>query len=190
MFYTLAIAGGVGGTITLAAYGYWLREKGWYTPKWMRVMRIDNTMAYVMTGIFVISMLIVGAEVVAAAGVTLSSGDRGLLDLDTVLQDRYGPFVGKAFLVGFWAAAFSSLIGVWNGVSLMFADFVGKMRGLDSDHPDTRVTADWIALLRQRQHSAPQTAANPPGQTPSPARNAPCPCGSGKRFKHCHGQRR
>lgn len=139
MFYTLALAGGVGGTITLAAYGYWLREKGWYTPKWMRVMRIDNTMAYVMTGIFVISMLIVGAEVVAAAGVTLSSGDRGLLDLDTVLQDRYGPFVGKAFLVGFWAAAFSSLIGVWNGVSLMFADFVGKMRGLDSDHPDTRV---------------------------------------------------
>ncbi|MGL1831852.1 UNVERIFIED_CONTAM: divalent metal cation transporter, partial [Acinetobacter sp. HSTU-ASm16] len=24
--YTLALAGGVGGTITLAAYGYWLRE--------------------------------------------------------------------------------------------------------------------------------------------------------------------
>ncbi|MBR7503130.1 divalent metal cation transporter, partial [Mycobacterium tuberculosis] len=57
--YTLALAGGVGGTITLAAYGYWLREKGWITPKWMRVMRIDNTMAYVMTGIFVIAMLIV-----------------------------------------------------------------------------------------------------------------------------------
>ena len=29
---TLALAGGVGGTITLAAYGYWLREKGWSTP--------------------------------------------------------------------------------------------------------------------------------------------------------------
>src|SRR5690606_459798 len=38
VLYTLALAGGVGGTITLAAYGYWLREKGWYTPKWMRVM--------------------------------------------------------------------------------------------------------------------------------------------------------
>lgn len=139
MFYTLALAGGVGGTITLAAYGYWLREKGWYTPKWMRVMRMDNTMAYVMTGIFVISMLIVGAEVVRAAGVTLSAGDRGLLDLDGVLEARYGPMIGKAFLLGFWAAAFSSLIGVWNGVSLMFADFVGKMRGLDADHPDTRV---------------------------------------------------
>ncbi|NKX50663.1 Nramp family divalent metal transporter, partial [Arthrobacter deserti] len=39
VLYTLALAGGVGGTITLAAYGYWLREKGWYTPKWMKVMQ-------------------------------------------------------------------------------------------------------------------------------------------------------
>ncbi len=139
VLYTLALAGGVGGTITLAAYGYWLREKGWYTPKWMRVMRIDNTMAYVVTGTFVISMLIVGAEVVRAAGVTLSAGDQGLLELTDVLDERYGPVIGKGFLVGFWAASFSSVIGVWNGVSLMFADFWGNMRGLDSDHPDSRL---------------------------------------------------
>lgn len=47
VLYTLALAGGVGGTITLAAYGYWLREKGWSTPRWMKVMRIDNRMAHV-----------------------------------------------------------------------------------------------------------------------------------------------
>ena len=41
--------------------------------------------------------------------------------------------------VGFWAAAFSSIIGVWNGVSLMFADFWGNMRGVGSDHPDARI---------------------------------------------------
>ncbi|HEY8360261.1 MAG TPA: Nramp family divalent metal transporter [Ramlibacter sp.] len=139
MLYTLALAGGVGGTITLAAYGYWLREKGWYTPKWMRVMRIDNAMAYIITGIFVVSMLIVGAEVVRAAGVSLSAGDEGLLDLTKVLEERYGKVVGTGFLVGFWAASFSSVIGVWNGVSLMFADFWGTIRGLPSGHPDTRV---------------------------------------------------
>ncbi|MDR4532839.1 Nramp family divalent metal transporter [Glutamicibacter sp. PS] len=139
LFYTLALAGGVGGTITLAAYGYWLREKGWITPKWMRVMRIDNSMAYVMTGIFVISMLIVGAEVVSAAGVSLTSGDRGLLDLSDVLADRYGQFIGTGFLVGFWAASFSSILGVWNGVSLMFADFWGHMRGKAAGHADTLV---------------------------------------------------
>lgn len=139
LVYTLALAGGVGGTITLAAYGYWLREKGWYTPKWMKVMRIDNTMAYVITGIFVIAMLIVGAEVVRAAGVSLSAGDKGLLDLTTVLNEKYGNVVGTGFLVGFWAASFSSIIGVWNGVSLMFADFWGNMRGKESGHEDTRV---------------------------------------------------
>ncbi|MCM1013953.1 Nramp family divalent metal transporter [Brevibacterium sp. XM4083] len=135
--YTLALAGGVGGTITLAAYGYWLREKGWITPKWMRVMRIDNTMAYVMTGIFVIAMLIVGAEVVRSAGVALSAGDEGLLDLTDVLKARYGDVVGVGFLIGFWAASFSSIIGVWNGVSLMFADFWGHMRKKPAGHPDT-----------------------------------------------------
>ncbi|WP_431712084.1 Nramp family divalent metal transporter [Glutamicibacter uratoxydans] len=137
--YTLALAGGVGGTITLAAYGYWLREKGWYTPKWMRVMRIDNSMAYVVTGIFVIAMLIVGAEVVRAAGISLSAGDAGLLELGDVLKQKYGEVIGTGFLVGFWAASFSSIIGVWNGVSLMFADFWGNMRGKESGHPDTRV---------------------------------------------------
>jgi preprotein translocase subunit SecA len=26
-----------------------------------------------------------------------------------------------------------------------------------------------------------------PGQWERTSRNAPCPCGSGKKFKHCHG---
>ena len=38
----------------------------------------------------------------------------------------FGQVAKRRSSVGFWAAAFSSLIGVWNGVSLMFADFVGK----------------------------------------------------------------
>ncbi len=139
LMYTLALAGGVGGTITLAAYGYWLREKGWSTPVWMRVMRIDNAAAYALTGVFVIAMLIVGAEVVRAAGVSLGASDEGLLDLQTVLSDRYGSVVGTGFLLGFWAASFSSLLGVWNGVSLMFADYWGNMRGLASGHEHTRV---------------------------------------------------
>jgi Mn2+/Fe2+ NRAMP family transporter len=39
------------------------------------------------------------------------------------------------FLVGFWASSFSSILGVWNGVSLMFADFVATARGLAADDP-------------------------------------------------------
>ena len=74
---TLALAGGVGGTITLAAYGYWLREKGWDTPRYMRVMRIDNAVAYVVTGIFVLATLVVGAELLYSTSVAIESGDAG-----------------------------------------------------------------------------------------------------------------
>lgn len=123
LFYVLGLAGGVGGTITLAAYGYWLKEKGWNKPKWMSVMRIDNSVAYVVTGIFVIAMLVVGAELLHSANISLAEGGDGLVDLSSVLEDRYGRVWAIIFLVGFWASSFSSLIGVWHGVSLMFADF-------------------------------------------------------------------
>uniref|UniRef100_UPI002492FF97 Nramp family divalent metal transporter n=1 Tax=Brevundimonas aveniformis TaxID=370977 RepID=UPI002492FF97 len=128
-FYTLGLIGGVGGTITMAAYGYWLRAKGWRGVAWMPVMRIDNGVAYAMTGLFVAAMLIVGAELLHAGGVALATGDRGLLDLGEVLEARFGRTVATTFLIGFWAASFSSLIGVWNGVSLMFADFWAHMKG-------------------------------------------------------------
>ena len=134
----LSVAGGVGGTITLAAYGYWLREKGWTTPRHMRVMRLDNGVAYTVTGLFVVSTLIVGAELLYSAQIAVATGDQGMLDLSNVLEDRYGAAAGTVFLVGFWAAAMSSLVGVWNGVSLMFADFVGHVRGHDANHPDSR----------------------------------------------------
>jgi Mn2+/Fe2+ NRAMP family transporter len=139
----LALAGGVGGTITLAAYGYWLREKGWTTPKFMRVMRIDNSVAYLVTGLFVIATLIVGAELLYSANIAVSTGDKGMLDLSNVLADRYGTWMGKLFLVGFWAAAMSSLVGVWNGVSLMFADFMGNVTGKSSDDADSRAGGRW-----------------------------------------------
>ncbi|KAA2214993.1 Nramp family divalent metal transporter [Teichococcus oryzae] len=131
--YTLGLIGGVGGTITLASYGYWVNAKGWRTPAWMPMMRFDNTVGYVTTGIFVIAMMIVGAELLFNSGVVLAGGDRGLLDLDAVLRERLGDFVATLFLVGFAATTFSSLLGVWHGVSMLFADFVTRMRGQDID---------------------------------------------------------
>jgi len=133
VFYTLGLIGGVGGTITMAAYGYWLNAKGWRGPGWMAVMRLDNRVAYLVTGVFVVAMLIVGAELLHAAGIALQGGDRGLLDLDQVLRERFGRPISILFLVGFWATSFSSLLGVWQGVSLMFADFTAHVRGRSDD---------------------------------------------------------
>lgn len=132
----LSVAGGVGGTITLAAYGYWMREKGWSGPRFMRVMRLDNGIAYFMTGIFVVATLVVGAELLYSAGIAIGGGDQGMVDLAKVLGERYGVWMSKVFLVGFFAASMSSLLGVWNGVSLMFADFFGHVTGKEHGHAD------------------------------------------------------
>ncbi|KOU73609.1 iron transporter [Streptomyces sp. MMG1533] len=125
---TLGLIGGVGGTITLAAYGYWVNAKGWTNTGWMKVMRLDNRVAYATTGIFVVSMLFVGAELLHSADVAIASGDKGLIQLSDILEDKYGTATAKFFLIGFFATSFTSLIGVWHGVSLMFADFVARYR--------------------------------------------------------------
>nr|WP_069774028.1 Nramp family divalent metal transporter [Streptomyces sp. LUP30] len=126
---TLGLIGGVGGTITLAAYGYWVNAKGWTDAGWMRVMRLDNRVAYLTTGVFVVAMLFVGAELLHSANVAIASGDKGLVQLSDILEARYGSATAKFFLIGFFATSFTSLIGVWHGVSLMFADFVARSRG-------------------------------------------------------------
>ncbi|MFD3655078.1 Nramp family divalent metal transporter [Streptomyces sp. NPDC058620] len=128
LIYTLGLIGGVGGTITMAAYGYWVNAKGWNNSSWMKVMRLDNRVAYITTGIFVVAMLVVGAELLHSSQLALTKGDRGLIDLGVILEDRFGAVTAKLFLVGFFATSFSSLIGVWHGVSLMFADFVERIR--------------------------------------------------------------
>ncbi|RSN54852.1 iron transporter [Streptomyces sp. WAC 04229] len=126
---TLGLIGGVGGTITLAAYGYWVNAKGWTNTGWMKVMRLDNRVAYATTGVFVIAMLFVGAELLHSANIAIASGDKGLIQLGDVLEQEYGTATGKLFLIGFFATSFTSLIGVWHGVSLMFADFLARLRG-------------------------------------------------------------
>ncbi|MGP3985367.1 Nramp family divalent metal transporter [Streptomyces sp. 3N207] len=128
MIFTLGLIGGVGGTITMAAYGYWINAKGWADSSWMKMMRLDNRVAYITTGIFVVAMLIVGAELLHSSQIALATGDKGLLDLDEVLEKRFGSSTSTLFLIGFFAASFSSLVGVWHGVSLMFADFVERLR--------------------------------------------------------------
>ncbi|MFE9887566.1 Nramp family divalent metal transporter [Streptomyces scopuliridis] len=156
LLYTLGLIGGVGGTITMAAYGYWVNAKGWTNTGWMKVMRLDNRVAYITTGLFVVAMLIIGAELLHSSQIALTKGDRGLIDLGTILEDRFGATTAKLFLVGFFATSFSSLIGVWHGVSLMFADFVERIRkdrvGVAAD--ETKKTTEEVAS-GERERSVP-----------------------------------
>jgi preprotein translocase subunit SecA len=48
-------------------------------------------------------------------------------------------------------------------------------------------------LAQAARNAGPQSASRPDGATvvrtqPKVGRNDPCPCGSGKKYKHCHGR--
>jgi len=118
--WTVALTGGVGGTVTILCYGYWIREEGRSGAESVRTCRIDLAAAYFMTGLFGLAM------VVLATGLeTTGSGSRLLVDLATRLESQlgaFGPVARWAFLVGAWGAVFSSMLGVWQSVPYLFAD--------------------------------------------------------------------
>ena len=116
--WTIALMGGVGGTVTVLCYGYWIREKGRAQASDLKVCRIDLGVAYAMTAIFGICMVIIGS--------TLTLPDKrgaGLIvALATQLEGPLGPLGKWAFLIGAWGAVFSSLLGVWQAVPYLFTD--------------------------------------------------------------------
>jgi Mn2+/Fe2+ NRAMP family transporter len=123
IMYVLGLIGGVGGSITMASYGYWISEKKWTGPAWIKVMRLDARVAYILTGIFTVSLLIVGAEFLFGSGTEIKD-EKGLIELANLLGERFGGFVHWLFLLGFWSASFTSVLGVWNGFPYLFADLV------------------------------------------------------------------
>ena len=57
--WILGILGGVGGTVTLLSYGYWIREEQRHTIESLKTCRIDLAVGYSMTALFGIAMVII-----------------------------------------------------------------------------------------------------------------------------------
>jgi Mn2+/Fe2+ NRAMP family transporter len=117
--WTIALMGGVGGTVTILCYGYWIREQGRFKPKDLIMSRFDLASGYIMTAIFGISMVIIGSTIqVEGRGAFL------IIQLADKLVAEIG-WLGKwAFLLGAWSAIFSSLLGVWQSVPYIFSDII------------------------------------------------------------------
>ena len=121
--WMLGVLGGVGGTVTLLSYGYWIREKGRTGEEGARICRIDLGVCYLLTAIFGVAMIIIGSRIeLEGAGIRLAGQ----------LADQLGTVLGPAgrwiFLLGFWGAVFSSLLGVWQSAPYLMADFQ-RLRG-------------------------------------------------------------
>ncbi|OGD18482.1 MAG: hypothetical protein A2W03_05010 [Candidatus Aminicenantes bacterium RBG_16_63_16] len=115
--------GGVGGTVTLLCYSYWIRERGRAGKSGVRECRFDLGVAYVLTAFFGAAMVIIGSRIHVEG-----RGDTVALALASELVPVLGPPGKYIFLLGFWGAVFTSLLGVWQGVPYLFADFLRLRR--------------------------------------------------------------
>ncbi len=142
--WLLGILGGVGGTVTLLSSGYWIREHGRTGAAGVRACRIDLAVGYTMTALFGASMIIIGSNLDLAAGANL------VLELADQLANVMGTTGKWVFLIGFWGAVFSSLLGVWQSVPYLFADFMAIRRSKGAPKrltSDLAVTAEYRVYL-------------------------------------------
>ena len=121
--YTLSLIGGVGGTVTLLSYGYWMREAGWRGPERLPSARTDLTLSFTLVFIFCFSMIFLSTQI-NWQGAILDEGPRLCLMLADRIGQEIGPIGRAVFLLGFWGAAFSSVLGVYHGVPFLFDDML------------------------------------------------------------------
>ena len=142
----LALIGGVGGTITVINYNYWMREEGIAGPGALRFVRIDLCIAYVMTAVLAIAVLTIANRAFYVTGVELNSAT-AVPQMAAMLGTSLGPVGSFAYSIGFWGATASSLLGVWQGVPYMFADIYGILRKLP---PDVRIRVTQVTSTPYR----------------------------------------
>lgn len=127
--WTVALMGGVGGTLTILCYGYWIREEKREGTEYLETCRIDLAVAYIVTALFGIAMVIIASEV----DIQGKGGAKLLVNLADHLEKPLGSFGRWSFLIGAWGTVFSSLLGVWQSVPYIFADFYQQVLRHDSD---------------------------------------------------------
>ena len=148
LLFATALVGGVGGTLTIMCYAYWLRERRSIGAVTLSEVRVDLGMAYFLTALFGMAVTVIAAGVRPEAV--------GGYDLVTGIADRLaevmGPFGYWIFLLGFWSAVFTSMLGVWSGVPYLFADLVQRYRhrygsgDRPADRPAQQAAYRWFLL--------------------------------------------
>ena len=143
--WIVALMGGVGGTLTIVCYGYWMAETGRSGTHGLRQNRWDLALSYLLTALFGMAMVIIGA----ASG----QADKGLgllIGIQHYFSEQLSPALGLCFLIGAWAAIFSSMLGVWQAVPQIFADCFYLLLGRPVAPKaliQTRAYRSWLLVL-------------------------------------------
>jgi Mn2+/Fe2+ NRAMP family transporter len=125
--YVLSLIGGIGGSITMLSYNYWMREEHIRGAEQLSYVRGDVAVAYVFTTIFGLSIMLIADRAFFAAGLHISDA-QAVPQMAETLGVALGSFGVYAYSVGFWAAVFASLLGVWQSVPYLFADYYAVVK--------------------------------------------------------------
>ena len=138
----LSLVGGIGGSITMLSYNYWMREAKIQGEGFLTYVRGDVAIAYAFTAIFGLSIMLIANRAFHLPGIAVTDA-QAVPRMAEMLGTILGPFGVWAYSVGFWAAVFASLLGVWQGVPYLFADIHGISRGLarEAREAATQVTS-------------------------------------------------
>lgn len=139
--WILGVLGGVGGTVTMLSYGYWIREVGRRGPEGLRASRVDLAVSYALSALFGVAMVIIGSRITGTG-----RGAAVALQLADQLAAALGGYAKWVFLAGFWAAVFTSLLGVWQSAPYLFADI---LHSLSKKAPRGAHRPEHVAQLRR-----------------------------------------
>lgn len=136
--YVLSIIGGIGGSVTMLSYNYWMREEKMSGPEQLGYVRGDVAIAYLFTALFGMAIMMTANQAFFIPGVPITNA-QAVPKMAETLGNILGTFGRVAYSVGFWAAVFASLLGVWQSVPYLYADFYGIIKKM-SPAERSRVT--------------------------------------------------
>lgn len=131
-FAVLGLMGAIGSSLTLLCYGYWARQEGLDKPENLGATRLDLAICYVITGLFDICVMVMAA----GGGRLIPQDAKGILMLGENLSKAIGPWGYWVFIVGFWAAVYSTLISFFSAIPALFCDLVATVKNLKGKEKD------------------------------------------------------
>lgn len=140
-----ALMGGMGPTVGILAYSYWMRERRREGPEALGVTRIDLAVSYLATGVFGVAMIVLAGGIESgrvreilglapdAAIEQLSIEQvfrlvRHRLTHEAPVPASVGQVIGATFGVSLWATVFSSLLGLLQSIPYLCVDYLTLLR--------------------------------------------------------------
>ncbi|MDW8302146.1 MAG: Nramp family divalent metal transporter [Bacteroidia bacterium] len=135
----LAIISGIGGTVTLLSFSYWIKEKGWNRLSNFKEVKLSAAAGYLISGLFGACILFIVSHVLRPHGILADSEEsakEAFKKIGSLMDEKVGRYL---FISGFYAAVIGSMLGVWQSVPYFFANgyYLLKKRSFEGSYTTT-----------------------------------------------------